>query len=169
MWPAGAGGKLPCPRDAALRRAAFSGNLSALPSHLVPSGRSVRVFISANPEGNRGCRARPAAPPAARRSPAALRRRRRSREPRSGTRRGPERLLPLSEPTATAPPSARRVVGRPLRVYGLGGTGVLRSPSFVSVNDTPERQRGAGHPLIFALSGIWRAHGDLETRTRAAF
>ncbi|XP_075608450.1 NACHT and WD repeat domain-containing protein 2 isoform X1 [Balearica regulorum gibbericeps] len=50
MWPAGAGGRLPCPRDAALRRAAFSGNLSALPSHLVPSGRSVRVFISANPE-----------------------------------------------------------------------------------------------------------------------
>ncbi|XP_040443718.1 NACHT and WD repeat domain-containing protein 2 isoform X1 [Falco naumanni] len=50
MWPAGAGGRLPCPRDAALRRAAFSGNLAALPSHLVPSGRSVRVFISANPE-----------------------------------------------------------------------------------------------------------------------
>ncbi|XP_075006643.1 NACHT and WD repeat domain-containing protein 2 [Calonectris borealis] len=50
MWPAGPGGRLPCPRDAALRRAAFSGNLSALPSHLVPSGRSVRVFISANPE-----------------------------------------------------------------------------------------------------------------------
>ncbi|KAM6135885.1 NACHT and WD repeat domain-containing protein 2 [Phoenicopterus ruber ruber] len=50
MWPAGAVGRLPCPRDAALRRAAFSGNLSALPSHLVPSGRSVRVFISANPE-----------------------------------------------------------------------------------------------------------------------
>ncbi|KAM6205717.1 NACHT and WD repeat domain-containing protein 2 [Sarcoramphus papa] len=50
MWPAGAGGRPPCPRDAALRRAAFSGNLSALPSHLVPSGRSVRVFISANPE-----------------------------------------------------------------------------------------------------------------------
>ncbi|KAM6345662.1 NACHT and WD repeat domain-containing protein 2 [Podargus strigoides] len=50
MWPAGAGGRLPCPRDAALRRAAFSGNLSALPPHLVPSGRSVRVFISANPE-----------------------------------------------------------------------------------------------------------------------
>ncbi|XP_017680183.1 PREDICTED: NACHT and WD repeat domain-containing protein 2 [Lepidothrix coronata] len=50
MWPAGAGGRLPCPRDAALRRAAFSGNLSALPSHLAPTGRSVRVFISANPE-----------------------------------------------------------------------------------------------------------------------
>ena len=51
MWPAGAGTKLPCPRDSALRRAAFSGNLTALPSHLVPAGRSVRVFVSANPEG----------------------------------------------------------------------------------------------------------------------
>lgn len=51
MWPAGAGTKLPCPRDSALRRAAFSGNLTALPSHLMPAGRSVRVFISANPEG----------------------------------------------------------------------------------------------------------------------
>uniref|UniRef100_A0A8D0DJM6 NACHT and WD repeat domain containing 2 n=1 Tax=Salvator merianae TaxID=96440 RepID=A0A8D0DJM6_SALMN len=50
MWPSGAAGKLPCPRDSALRRAAFSGNLSALPLHLAPSGRSVRVFISANPE-----------------------------------------------------------------------------------------------------------------------
>uniref|UniRef100_A0A493TS03 NACHT and WD repeat domain containing 2 n=1 Tax=Anas platyrhynchos platyrhynchos TaxID=8840 RepID=A0A493TS03_ANAPP len=50
MWAAGAGGRLPCPRDAALRRAAFAGNLAALPAHLVPSGRSVRVFISANPE-----------------------------------------------------------------------------------------------------------------------
>lgn len=50
MWPAGAGTKLPCPRDSALKRAAFSGNLTALPSHLVPAGRSVRVFISANPE-----------------------------------------------------------------------------------------------------------------------
>uniref|UniRef100_A0A9L0TH37 Uncharacterized protein n=1 Tax=Equus caballus TaxID=9796 RepID=A0A9L0TH37_HORSE len=50
MWPAGAGTKLPCPRDSALRRAAFSGNLTALPSHLLPAGRSVRVFISANPE-----------------------------------------------------------------------------------------------------------------------
>ncbi|XP_053922228.1 NACHT and WD repeat domain-containing protein 2 isoform X2 [Cuculus canorus] len=47
MW---AGGRLPCPRDAALRRAAFAGNLAALPSHLLPSGKSVRVFISANPE-----------------------------------------------------------------------------------------------------------------------
>lgn len=51
MWPAGAGTKLPCARDSALRRAAFCGNLTALPSHLVPAGRSVRVFISANPEG----------------------------------------------------------------------------------------------------------------------
>ncbi|CAK7294802.1 NACHT and WD repeat domain-containing protein 2 isoform X1 [Vulpes vulpes] len=50
MWPAGAGTRLPCPRDSALRRAAFCGNLSALPTHLVPAGRSVRVFISANPE-----------------------------------------------------------------------------------------------------------------------
>uniref|UniRef100_A0A8D0GI68 NACHT and WD repeat domain-containing protein 2 n=1 Tax=Sphenodon punctatus TaxID=8508 RepID=A0A8D0GI68_SPHPU len=50
MWPAGAGGKLPCPRDSAFRRAAFSGNLLALPAHLAPSGRSVRVFVSANPE-----------------------------------------------------------------------------------------------------------------------
>ena len=49
--PAGAGTKLPCAQDSALRRAAFCGNLTALPSHLVPSGRSVRVFISANPEG----------------------------------------------------------------------------------------------------------------------
>ncbi|MEE6462291.1 hypothetical protein FKM82_001542 [Ascaphus truei] len=50
MWPSGAGSRLPCSRDTALRRAALSGNLSALPSHLVPTGRSVRVFISANPE-----------------------------------------------------------------------------------------------------------------------
>lgn len=54
MWPAGAASRLPCSRDSALRRAAFSGNLSALPSHLAPSGRSVRVFISANPEGKAG-------------------------------------------------------------------------------------------------------------------
>nr|XP_060633820.1 NACHT and WD repeat domain-containing protein 2 isoform X1 [Anolis sagrei ordinatus] len=50
MWPTGGAGKLPSPRDSALRRAAFSGNLSALPSHLAPSGRSVRVFVSTNPE-----------------------------------------------------------------------------------------------------------------------
>ncbi|XP_058049899.1 NACHT and WD repeat domain-containing protein 2 [Ahaetulla prasina] len=50
MWPAGTAGKLAAPRDSALRKAAFSGNLSALPLHLVPSGRSVRVFVSANPE-----------------------------------------------------------------------------------------------------------------------
>ncbi|XP_052538327.1 NACHT and WD repeat domain-containing protein 2 isoform X1 [Tympanuchus pallidicinctus] len=50
MWAAGAGGRAACPRDAALRRAAFAGNLAALPAHLVPGGRSVRVFISANPE-----------------------------------------------------------------------------------------------------------------------
>lgn len=52
MWAAGAGGRAACPRDAALRKAAFAGNLAALPAHLVPGGRSVRVFISANPEGN---------------------------------------------------------------------------------------------------------------------
>ncbi|KAM4808251.1 NACHT and WD repeat domain-containing protein 2 [Rhinophrynus dorsalis] len=50
MWPTGASSRIPCSRDSALRRAAFSGNLAALPSHLVPTGRSVRVFISANPE-----------------------------------------------------------------------------------------------------------------------
>ncbi|XP_053314331.1 NACHT and WD repeat domain-containing protein 2 [Spea bombifrons] len=50
MWPSGASSRLPCPRDSALRRAAFSGNLYALPPHLVPTGRCVRVFISANPE-----------------------------------------------------------------------------------------------------------------------
>uniref|UniRef100_A0A6I8NWK5 NACHT and WD repeat domain containing 2 n=1 Tax=Ornithorhynchus anatinus TaxID=9258 RepID=A0A6I8NWK5_ORNAN len=46
----GAGSRLPWARESALRRAAFCGNLSALPPHLVPAGRSVRVFISANPE-----------------------------------------------------------------------------------------------------------------------
>ncbi|OCT99420.1 hypothetical protein XELAEV_18005200mg [Xenopus laevis] len=51
MWPSGASSSFPCPRDSALRKSAFSGNLSALPSHLIPTGRSVRVFISANPEG----------------------------------------------------------------------------------------------------------------------
>ncbi|KAE8629352.1 hypothetical protein XENTR_v10000453 [Xenopus tropicalis] len=50
MWPSGASSRFPCSRDSALRKAAFSGNLSALPSHLIPTGRSVRVFISANPE-----------------------------------------------------------------------------------------------------------------------
>lgn len=45
---------------------------------------------------------------------------------------------------------------------GLGGTGVLRSLSFMSVNDTPERHRGAGHPLISALSELQGA-GDTET------
>uniref|UniRef100_A0A803SVV2 NACHT and WD repeat domain containing 2 n=1 Tax=Anolis carolinensis TaxID=28377 RepID=A0A803SVV2_ANOCA len=50
MWPTGGAGKVSSPRDSALRRAAFSGNLSALPSHLAPSGRSVRVFVSTNPE-----------------------------------------------------------------------------------------------------------------------
>uniref|UniRef100_A0A8C5SA30 NACHT and WD repeat domain containing 2 n=1 Tax=Laticauda laticaudata TaxID=8630 RepID=A0A8C5SA30_LATLA len=50
MWPAGTAGKAPAPRDSALRKAAFSGHLSALPMHLAPSGRSVRVFVSANAE-----------------------------------------------------------------------------------------------------------------------
>ncbi|XP_075050871.1 NACHT and WD repeat domain-containing protein 2 [Mixophyes fleayi] len=50
MWPSGASSRLPCSRDSAVRRAAFSGNLSALPPHFVPTGKSVRVFISANPE-----------------------------------------------------------------------------------------------------------------------
>uniref|UniRef100_A0A803KG76 NACHT and WD repeat domain containing 2 n=1 Tax=Xenopus tropicalis TaxID=8364 RepID=A0A803KG76_XENTR len=53
MWPSGASSRFPCSRDSALRKAAFSGNLSALPSHLIPTGRSVRVFISANPEGKK--------------------------------------------------------------------------------------------------------------------
>ncbi|KAJ1214697.1 hypothetical protein NDU88_002315 [Pleurodeles waltl] len=51
MWPSAPGTRLPGIRDSALRRAAFSGNLAALPAHQVPTGRSVRVFISANPEG----------------------------------------------------------------------------------------------------------------------
>ncbi|KAL4630189.1 NACHT and WD repeat domain-containing protein 2 [Arapaima gigas] len=50
MWPSGAGGRLPCPRESALRRAALGGNVLALPPHHVPTGRSVRVFISANPD-----------------------------------------------------------------------------------------------------------------------
>ncbi|XP_078534484.1 NACHT and WD repeat domain-containing protein 2 [Lissotriton helveticus] len=50
MWPSAPGTRLPGIRDSALRRAAFSGNLAALPAHQVPTGRSVRVFISANPE-----------------------------------------------------------------------------------------------------------------------
>lgn len=66
MWPAGAGTRLPCPRDSALRRAAFSGNLNALPSHLVPAGRSVRVFISANPEGKSFARICPSVLPSVR-------------------------------------------------------------------------------------------------------
>ncbi|XP_048825840.1 NACHT and WD repeat domain-containing protein 2 isoform X2 [Brienomyrus brachyistius] len=50
MWPSGVGNRLPCPRESALRRAAISGNIPALPPHHVPTGRSVRVFISANPD-----------------------------------------------------------------------------------------------------------------------
>ena len=51
MWPSGAGSRQPCPRESALRRAAVSGNIPALPPHHVPGGRSVRVFICCNPDG----------------------------------------------------------------------------------------------------------------------
>uniref|UniRef100_A0A672J4W6 Uncharacterized protein n=1 Tax=Salarias fasciatus TaxID=181472 RepID=A0A672J4W6_SALFA len=51
MWPSGVGSRQPCPRESALRRAAVSGNINALPPHHVPTGRSVRVFICANPDG----------------------------------------------------------------------------------------------------------------------
>uniref|UniRef100_A0A8C4X592 Uncharacterized protein n=1 Tax=Erpetoichthys calabaricus TaxID=27687 RepID=A0A8C4X592_ERPCA len=51
MWPAGVGSRLPCPRDSALRRAALSGNVSAISPHYVSTGRTVRVFISCNPDG----------------------------------------------------------------------------------------------------------------------
>uniref|UniRef100_A0A8C2ITE3 NACHT and WD repeat domain containing 2 n=1 Tax=Cyprinus carpio TaxID=7962 RepID=A0A8C2ITE3_CYPCA len=50
MWPSGVGSRQPCPRDSALRRAAISGNVLALPPFHVPTGRSVRVFICANPD-----------------------------------------------------------------------------------------------------------------------
>ncbi|CAB1439146.1 unnamed protein product [Pleuronectes platessa] len=50
MWPSGVGSRQPCPRESALRRAAVSGNINALPPHHVPTGRSVRVFICANPD-----------------------------------------------------------------------------------------------------------------------
>uniref|UniRef100_A0A665WNQ2 NACHT and WD repeat domain containing 2 n=1 Tax=Echeneis naucrates TaxID=173247 RepID=A0A665WNQ2_ECHNA len=50
MWPSGVGSRQPCPRESALRRAAISGNINALPPHHVPTGRSVRVFICANPD-----------------------------------------------------------------------------------------------------------------------
>ncbi|KAJ4948625.1 hypothetical protein JOQ06_020158 [Pogonophryne albipinna] len=49
MWPSGVGSRQPCPRESALRKAAISGNINALPQH-VPTGRSVRVFICANPD-----------------------------------------------------------------------------------------------------------------------
>uniref|UniRef100_A0A452HMR7 Uncharacterized protein n=1 Tax=Gopherus agassizii TaxID=38772 RepID=A0A452HMR7_9SAUR len=52
MWPAGAASWLPCLWDLALRQGALSGNLLALSSHLVASGRSIWIFISTNPEGN---------------------------------------------------------------------------------------------------------------------
>ncbi|MEQ2195747.1 hypothetical protein XENOCAPTIV_017727, partial [Xenoophorus captivus] len=51
MWPSGVGSRQACPRESALRRAAISGNINALPPHHVPTGRSVRVFICANPDG----------------------------------------------------------------------------------------------------------------------
>uniref|UniRef100_A0A8C7HTK1 NACHT and WD repeat domain containing 2 n=1 Tax=Oncorhynchus kisutch TaxID=8019 RepID=A0A8C7HTK1_ONCKI len=50
MWPSRVGSRQPCPRESALRRAAISGNVLALPPHHVPTGRSVRVFICANPD-----------------------------------------------------------------------------------------------------------------------
>uniref|UniRef100_A0A674F1N1 NACHT and WD repeat domain containing 2 n=1 Tax=Salmo trutta TaxID=8032 RepID=A0A674F1N1_SALTR len=50
MWPSGVGSRQPCLRESALRRAAISGNVLALPQHHVPTGRSVRVFICANPD-----------------------------------------------------------------------------------------------------------------------
>ncbi|KAE8279136.1 NACHT and WD repeat domain-containing protein 2 [Larimichthys crocea] len=50
MWPSGVGSRQPCPRESALRRAAISGNINALPPHNVPTGRSVRVFICSNPD-----------------------------------------------------------------------------------------------------------------------
>uniref|UniRef100_A0A3Q1FTD9 Uncharacterized protein n=1 Tax=Acanthochromis polyacanthus TaxID=80966 RepID=A0A3Q1FTD9_9TELE len=50
MWPSGVGSRQPCPRESALRRAAISGNINALPPHHVPTGRSVRVFICSNPD-----------------------------------------------------------------------------------------------------------------------
>ncbi|XP_015200350.1 NACHT and WD repeat domain-containing protein 2 isoform X2 [Lepisosteus oculatus] len=50
MWPTGVGSRLPCPRDSALRRAALGGNVLAVSPHHIPTGRSVRVFISANPD-----------------------------------------------------------------------------------------------------------------------
>uniref|UniRef100_A0A3Q2SUR9 NACHT and WD repeat domain containing 2 n=2 Tax=Fundulus heteroclitus TaxID=8078 RepID=A0A3Q2SUR9_FUNHE len=51
MWPSGVGSsRQPCPRESALRKAAVSGNINALPPHHVPTGRSVRVFICANPD-----------------------------------------------------------------------------------------------------------------------
>ncbi|ROL47918.1 NACHT and WD repeat domain-containing protein 2 [Anabarilius grahami] len=50
MWPSGVGSRQPCPRESALRRAAISGNILALPPFHVPTGRSVRVFICANPD-----------------------------------------------------------------------------------------------------------------------
>lgn len=49
---------------------------------------------------------------------------------------------------------------------GFGGTGVSQSLSFMSVNDTPERHRGAGHPLIFALSELQGTRGSGDTETR---
>uniref|UniRef100_A0A4W3IE44 NACHT and WD repeat domain containing 2 n=1 Tax=Callorhinchus milii TaxID=7868 RepID=A0A4W3IE44_CALMI len=48
MWSV-PGSRLPSPRDSALRRAALAGAVSALPQHL-PGSRSVKVFMSSNPE-----------------------------------------------------------------------------------------------------------------------
>ncbi|XP_041121063.1 NACHT and WD repeat domain-containing protein 2-like [Polyodon spathula] len=50
MWPTGVGSRLPCPRDSSLRRAALCGNVLAISPHHVPTGKSVRVFMCANPD-----------------------------------------------------------------------------------------------------------------------
>ncbi|KAK1175609.1 NACHT and WD repeat domain-containing protein 2-like [Acipenser oxyrinchus oxyrinchus] len=50
MWPTGVGSRLPCPRDSSLRRVALCGNVLAMSPHHVPTGKSVRVFMCANPD-----------------------------------------------------------------------------------------------------------------------
>lgn len=145
MWPAGAGGRPSCPRDAALRRAAFSGNLSALPSHLVPSGRSVRVFISANPEGNP--------------RPAGLRRSPRSspcRPQRRAAARPPPRRVPLlpggSGRLARALRRGRDRLLVPPPAAGPAGRqgGALRVAGPLRCTPAPGSARG----------GRWRARGE---------
>ncbi|XP_078256221.1 NACHT and WD repeat domain-containing protein 2 [Rhinoraja longicauda] len=48
MWSV-PGSRLPSPRDSALRRAALAGAVAALPQYL-PGSRSIKVFVSSNPE-----------------------------------------------------------------------------------------------------------------------